>query len=470
MTLALLIVAMLVAAGVCVVQLRKRHGYLTYPLLAAVFYLAWLAPQLYGVLNAPLLPREGLWSLSVMVLASLATVLAGWSLGQRQAKARLKRKGGLDLARFPTASALVAPTVALTAIAFGTRILLNGMRLDPNLTTQWTGPIVIVFTLAAIRIIPLFLSLVMVLERRSPITLGLAAANLLLSGSFAFVDIGRSETIDLVLVTFLALWFARRIRVGLPVLVAGGVAVAIFVFTVGEFRSAASKHFDITGERVSIFNPQVWRNIDFEEASVKAVEGAPDLRNAVFLMTFREVQGGFTLGTRFWDDFIFRWVPAQIVGKEIKSSLMFRKDQDQDAVFDDILNQYDYERTVGTTSTGFGIAYSEFWYFGALLFGVYAWFAGRWWTLGSEGDLWAQVMYASTLGSGLIAFTHDVYWVWLDLPLLLGGVAFVRLWLWATSPERRRTPQLARDFQPAIPAAGARALQGALSRHFTAPL
>lgn len=432
MTFALIIASMIAALAICLTQLRKPSGYMTYPLLVAVFYLAWVGPQILSVLRDPLAPGEGLWAISLMMLLSLIVVVVGWSIGRRQALGALKT-GRIAIAGQSADDQLLWPTAALTAVAVAARVVIGGLRLDPDLTNQWSGPIVIAATVAAIRIIPLFLSLVMVLRRRTPLTLGLALVNLLLSGSFAFVDMGRSETIDLGLVCFLALWFARRVRIPLPMLAAGGVAIGIFVFTVGEFRDAARANYELTGERVSAFNPAIWRDIDFETASAEAAEGAPDVRNAVYLMSYRQVMGGYTLGTRFWDDVVFRSVPAQLVGADVKAALMFEKDQQ--SAYDGILNAYNYKRIGGTTSTGFGIAYTEFWYFGCLLFGLYAWCAGRWWTFGSKGDPWAQLMYAVTLGSGLINFTHNVYWVWLNMPLLLSGVAFIKLWIWAASPR-----------------------------------
>jgi hypothetical protein len=265
-------------------------------------------------------------------------------------------------------------------------------------------------------------------------------------GSFAFVDIGRSETIDLGLIVLLALWFTRRIRPGLPLLAAAGAAVAVFVFSVGEFRSAAADHYEATGERASIFNPVVWRTIDFGEATERAAEGAPDIRNGVYLMSYRQSEGGYTLGTRLWDDLVFRWVPAQIVGKDVKAALMFQ--DDQQLVYQRILDEYNYQRIGGTTSTGFGVAFSEFWHFGALAFGVYAWLAGRWWMLARQGDLWAQLMYSATLGSGLVNFTHNVYWVWLGLPLLLAGVVFIKTLIWATEHRSRKGAPSKRAMRP----------------------
>lgn len=429
MTLALFIAALLTALAVCAVMLQKPYGYLTYPLLVAGFYLAWLAPQLAVVMQDPFAPQDGLWAMSLMVFLALPGVVFAWAAGCRQAAGRLASPGARP--NIPPASDLFWPVAALTVVSIGCRTLLGTMRLDPTLTTQWSGPIVIVYTVAAIRIIPLFLSLSLVLRRRTPATVALATVNLLLCASFAFVDIGRSETIDFVLVLFLSLWFARRIRVPLPILACSGAALAVFVFAVGELRHASSDYFDLTGRRVSIFSPAVWRNIDFEQASANAAEKAPDVRNAVYLMAHRQWAGGYTFGTRFWDNLVFRWVPAQLVGQNLKSALMF--EYDVDAVYDVIADRYNYERAVGTTSTGFGVAFSEFWYFGALLFSVYAWFAGRWWTLGQRGDVWAQVMYAATLGSGLINFTHDAYWTWMSLPLFLAGVGFVKVWLWAVA-------------------------------------
>jgi len=433
MTLVFFIAALLAALVVCAAMLPKPYGYLTYPLLAAGFYLAWMGPQLVVVMADPFAPKEGLWSMSLMVLLSLLAVLCAWSLGCSQAARRMRSTAAAPPQ--PSEKALFWPVVALTGLSIGARALLGNMRLDPDLTTQWSGPIVIVATVAGIRIIPLFLSLMVVMRRRTPATVGLAAVNLLLCASFAFVDIGRSETIDFILVIFLALWFARRIRIPLPVLGVSGAAVAVFVFAVGELRHASEDYFELTGRRVPIFSPVIWRNIDFEQASTNAAERAPDVRNAVYLMAHRRWAGDYTFGTRLWDSFIFRWVPAQLVGKDLKSSLMFQ--YDVDAVYDVIADRYNYERTVGTTSTGFGVAFSEFWYFGALLFAVHAWLAGRWWTLGQRGDLWAQVMYASTLGSGLINFTHDVYWSWLSLPLLLAGVGFIKVWMSAAGARPR---------------------------------
>jgi hypothetical protein len=440
MTLAFFIAAMLAALVVIAAQLPKRHGYLTYPLLVAVFYLTWLAPQLVPVVRDPFMPRDGLSAMSVMVLLSLLALVVGWSIGCDQALRRLRARGA-ELS--PSVAALIGPTAALTAVGFGARVVLGGLRLDPELTNQWTGPIVIVATIAGLRIIPLFLSLTMVLRERTPVTVGLAAANFFLCASFAFVDIGRSEAIDLVLVSLLALWFARRIRIGLPVLAAGCAAIGLFAFAVGELRTASADYFDQTGQRVSIFNPMIWRQVDFGAATEKAADGAPDIRNAVYLMSLRQGEGGYSLGARLWDDLVFRWVPAQIVGADRKAALMFESDLHTD--YDEIGERYNYKRIGGTTSTGFGVAFGEFWHLGAILFGLLGWAAARWWTLGQAGDLWAQVMYASTLGSGLIAFTHSVYWVWLNLPLLFAGLVFVKAWLRAAhrrAPGRAGPPTL----------------------------
>jgi hypothetical protein len=130
-----------------------------------------------------------------------------------------------------------------------------------------------------------------------------------------------------------------------------------------------------------------------------------ELRNAAMTIEATSKVGNYGLGRAYWDQLVFRFVPAQLVGLDIKEGLMFKSSQEW---LKQELAASGYSATVGTTVTGMADSFVEFGYFGALFFAVLAvvfkslWFA----SLRRDGEF-AQLLYIQTSTSAMRAITHQ---------------------------------------------------------------
>jgi hypothetical protein len=130
-----------------------------------------------------------------------------------------------------------------------------------------------------------------------------------------------------------------------------------------------------------------------------------ELRNAAMTIQSTNLTGDFGLGRGYWDQLVFRFVPAQIIGRENKESLMFRtpkqRDRDEQAVLG-------YKRENGTTLTGIGDTYREFGYLGALVFALMAVvFKSLWQASLQSNSVFAQLLYIQTMITAMHSVTHQ---------------------------------------------------------------
>jgi oligosaccharide repeat unit polymerase len=130
-----------------------------------------------------------------------------------------------------------------------------------------------------------------------------------------------------------------------------------------------------------------------------------EVRNAAMIIEATNLTGNFGLGRGYWDQIVFRFVPAQFIGRENKESLMFRSPKQRDREEAAILG---YHRETGTTATGVGDSYREFGYFGALFFVAMAvMFKSLWRASLQPNGIFAQLLYIQLVISAMHAVTHQ---------------------------------------------------------------
>jgi hypothetical protein len=130
-----------------------------------------------------------------------------------------------------------------------------------------------------------------------------------------------------------------------------------------------------------------------------------ELRNAAIVIEATQVSGDLGYGRAYWDQMVFRFVPAQLVGRDLKNSLMFRPAHRGMELG---VPQMRYKRPVGTTITGMGDSFHEFWYFGALFFAVLAIiFKSLWHASLRQEAIFAQLLYIQTSTAAMRAVTHQ---------------------------------------------------------------
>lgn len=405
---------------------RSKTGILTYPFLAGLVIATYSIPQLIAVSFDPLVPQNGLLIMTIMVPLSMILGIIGWHLGIRNGSKNLRLGALKNLESFNIQNErFLISLSALTLIAIIARILITFMTISQEVGIQPTGPIVIIRTIAGTGTIALFLSALLYFRRTSPLYLGFFTVNVLVTASYSFIDLGRSEFVEFGMVIALALWFARSYVVPRAFVAITIIGFTVVVYAMSDLRTQSRQHEDWTGESVTIIDKELWASVDVKNAVSYAVSSAHDIRNGIYISAYVDDQQKHTYGTGGWDYLIWRWVPGQIIGPNIKQALMFNPDRY--SIYQSLEFEYGYYRNMGTTVTGFGMAFREFWFLGAIIFLTTGWVLGRWWFRACMGDIWSQIIYASVISSSLISFTHHAYWFWLELPTTIACVILIKI-------------------------------------------
>lgn len=419
------------AVAAMIGALKRPGGCLRYSFLCGALYLAWIVPQLVGLSAGEFLtPENGFLWLSIMVVLCLGASLVGWRIGTRQERSLVSLPPIRD---DDNIAQLFWPVVGLTAFMFLLHAMIGLQPLEDLARTQWSGPLTIIVFFLSLSAISLYLSLRIALRKRSPGALLLAGANIMLSGTSAFIAMRRGEIIDFGVAATAVLWFGARRRVPVALLATAVVGMIVVTYAIGPLRSAANAVQARAGTSVGLLSPEVWAQVDFAEELRNSSRQAVDLSNAAHLIDYTNRWGDFSYGQRSWDRLVFQWVPAQILGADFKNSLMFR----QGSEYEQLETAYGYVAVGGTTTTGFGFAYQEFGPFGFVYFLIIGIVMGRLWSRAETGDLWAQALYVSFAGYALLSVTHHAMWLIVQIPLFLLAV-FVLKRMTRNNFHRRR--------------------------------
>jgi hypothetical protein len=148
-----------------------------------------------------------------------------------------------------------------------------------------------------------------------------------------------------------------------------------------------------------------------KEFSILNLRTATEVTSAVTDIAVASSNGDFKPFSSMWNGLAHQYFPAFIFGREAKDSLKIAR-------FDDspLSGRY-FSR--GSTRTGFSDSFSDFWYFGAILFGVIAFAYGRIYRRAVAGDVRFQVVYMVLLADGLMVITESVSRFVSSLPFVI---------------------------------------------------
>jgi hypothetical protein len=275
--------------------------------------------------------------------------------------------------------------------------------------TQWTGLPVAYFFFA--RVLTYGLALAVLLYARNGSKLALL---IVIYGTVFYLDrilIGgrRQELVEFAVIFLMAFCFQRGWCVPRSLMLVGMVAVALFINSVGEYRSLT----------MHASGPQ-WQaiaDIDFVgNLSNISEHGGEEVKNAVYTIAAVSRTMQLDLGLYHWNSLIFAYVPAQLVGAEIKQAYYISLSQ---PVWEEFL----YTPQTGTTLTGLSDAFQSFWYFGCLKFFLIAYVMQKLWLAARRGNMTAQLLYSLLPVHAMQAITHSTQnfvnpWVHLAIFLL----------------------------------------------------
>ena len=209
---------------------------------------------------------------------------------------------------------------------------------------------------------------------------------------------GRREPTALFLISLaMSLFFLKGKQVP-RWLVIGSVLGSVFIIpAVGEYRKLATED-PLEALKQINFGEQVKEMLDEDAIS--------EVKNATILIAATRETDGYDWGVGYWNRIVFRFVPAQFLGKEFKDSLMIGgAQQDLGEFVEDALG---FKNPAGSTFTGVGDAFYHFGYLGCLVFAVMAYLFKNLWTAANhEGGTVAQILYIQVTTTAMRALTHQ---------------------------------------------------------------
>ena len=210
----------------------------------------------------------------------------------------------------------------------------------------------------------------------------------------------RAGMMELLSYLAISLWFVRRIAAPRWFIVAGLAIGLILINGIGTYR-AIMKNKDIPlSKRLSLA-----ANADYVATSKRKVDDSgAEFKNYIFYRQVHADMGFYDFGAVHWDKFVFNYIPAQIVGKDLKKRLILKSDEVQISVV--AREQYGHAYKIGTTHTGYKDAFGSFGWFGFAKFFLIGGLMGALYRHAMAGAFLGQLLYVYFLTKGMQSVSH----------------------------------------------------------------
>jgi len=421
--------------------LLSRPNMLKFPFLASAVVAGWFIPQAIGLVDDPRLPQGGF--VLTMMMASLC--LLATVLGEKSTRP----KPNILIARYDRRQLLIGAAV-LSAVGLAAFNLILRTPAQVNDAGLTTGVVTILFFFSTLKFFGLAIALLLLLERFSWPALVIVAVDLNAIASFVLFGGRRGPAVEAFLIVACALWFQRRFILPRTVLIVAVVVASFLGNSIGEYRRLVTSINEYrTGEEARLPGIDEILQIDFLDDFGRVLEsGSYEARNAVMYIAGSQETGQFDFGTGYWNYLVFRYVPGQLVGFNIKQGLMFD-------LPDNSVDAFRYERHIGTSFTGFADAFISFWFFGVVVFAGIAALLTRWWDRAMVGAFEAKLFYCLSIVTAIQSVSHGTQWFLALLPQLF--IFTIPILIWA---RRGYTPASSTPYRPP-----AQVFRGRRTRH-----
>jgi hypothetical protein len=227
----------------------------------------------------------------------------------------------------------------------------------------------------------------------------------------------REPTVLFLLAVGLGIYFIKGKTPPRWVIITGVAGAMLFIPSTSEYRQLAKEH-----------PLKALREINFTEQFKEALDpnAISELKNATAVIAATEETGDYEFGAGYWNQIVFRFVPAQFLGKDFKNSLMIGGEQrDMSDFVEKVLG---FELPVGVTVTGMGDSFNEFGYLGCLFFAALGYlFKTLWAGANHPNGTVAQILYIQITTSAMRAATHqtvDFLPGFIYSVIFIGAIAF----------------------------------------------
>lgn len=382
---ALILVLFACCVGMLGAGLCQCGGVYQFPFLAGATFLGFVVPQLPALAADRHLPDGAVAKTVGFTILCVLCCWQGWAAGRRPV-AMLNWQ--LDRRRVVLLSAFLSVCGSVLYYKMST------LPKEYEDVTLYSGLPVAYLFFAKLLPYGLYLAVLCVARWRSRAALVIAAmcAALLLH---RMVILGRrSDIAEFLLVVAMSAWFCRGIAVPRAMAIVGVMLAALTLNSTGNYRVAAGAKDGPDWSKVA--------EIDIVDDFSKVLrDGGLEMRNAVLRIHDADRLMAFDFGLYHWNVFVYNFVPAQVVGAQLKQSMLVVVPLQSDRA---------YIPATGTTETGMADAFASFWYLGCLKFYLIAYALGRLYRTALQGAFAAQIAYMVSIVPAMLAITHHTQW------------------------------------------------------------
>lgn len=389
----LLIIICICLLGWGVIRIERIYQY---PFFMGSMFTSFILPQAFALIDNPgILRPEAVENVLFMSCLCAAACWIGYS-------AKPNRKWLAKLNFVVDERKLFQAGIALMiqGLFFSFLLSRTPIQASESVGNNWTGPATI-YTFFA-QVINIAFAIFILQTLKQPKIINIICT--LISGwpLLTSVLLGRRQpTMTFLIIIGLSLWLVHRYIPPRWLVITSVLLITVLIPVLGELR----------GDFWNLVLSGKWQEI--VSASQNAFETQQkgeilELRNAAVFIDASGKTGMYGYGSGWWDSIVFQYVPGQIVGYEFKNSLQFK------LITQETLEKlYGYTIPTGSTPTGIGDSFTEFGYFGCLVFALIAYlFKNLWISSVYQQSTISRLLYMGLVSPAMVGLTHGMGRFW----------------------------------------------------------
>lgn len=357
-----------------------------YPFFMGGIFVSFILPQAIALINNPgPVSQQALER--VLLMACLCATMC-WLGYQLPPRSSLLKKLDISVER----QKIFHGGIVFVLISYVSAFLIFQLPEAVKENSQWTG-IVTIYAFFGGLIYPGFtIVLLSTLQRPNLARIILTACASAIPLQTIIFYGRREPTATFILTIGLCFYYFRR-YVPPRWLVMAMITIALLIIPLtSDYRSIAK-----AGNWGQLLDLQPVENLHSLIEKGQVLE----LRNAALLMDASFKTGQYGYGTDYWNEFVFRFVSAQIVGYDLKNDLQIHLPSYN------LQTLYNYSIPGGSTPTGIADAFVQLDYFGSLFFVVLGYlFKHLWISAIYRNSIVSKIFYASLVAPAMISVTH----------------------------------------------------------------
>lgn len=398
-----IIILLLGSAGLVIAATIRPLLIYQYPYFMGATFLAFIGPQAYALYTLNI----GTAAVETMLVMSCLCLAACWFGYTLQPHPGIISRLNVPI----NANRYLQAGLLFVAVGFVCNHLIERLPEEAK-GTMWSG-IVTIYAFFGQLIYPGFaICLHFALRRRNVLAWIAVSFAAIIPLELTIFYARREATVLFLLTLGLSLYFLKG-KLAPRWLVLSAVIGAIFLIPVtGDYRRYADE-----GPIQALKQLDLLQGLNY----YMDPEAVSEVKNATILIAATQQSGDYGFGAEYWNQIVFRFVPAQFVGEGFKKWLMIGGEQRDWNEFVSQSVSFDLPR--GATITGIADSFNQFWYFGCLAFAAIGYLFKNLWSAAIQpSGTMSQILYIQVATSAMKALTHQT----VDfLPGFLYGLIFI---------------------------------------------